>query len=307
MNLLSTVRYSSAMTSEHGSAARTGGSGEPDRRVVVFGVDGVRLDTLAAVNTPVIDAVAALGFLGAARVNDAGPTISGPSWATMATGVLANQHGIVNNEFDGHRLDAYPDFLARVRRERTGARTYAAADWAPLVRRSHGGPVFAGGGYFPVAVELAGAVEAEEGAPAVADDAARVLGSEDVDAAFVYFVLPDLVAHRDGVGDTYRDAIERSDRCVGQVLEAIAERPSYADEEWTVIVATDHGHVDGGGHGGDSDAERTAWIAASGPEVPDRAPEGLEQADVCAQVLTSMRIPIDPAWGLVGRPFADRR
>lgn len=69
------------------------------------------------------------------------------------------------------------------------------------------------------------------------------------------------------------------------------------------MVCTDHGHVDAGGHGGDSDEERTAWIAASGPRVPPRAPAGLEQADAAAHVLSTMDIVVDPRWELAGRPF----
>ncbi|SCL26685.1 hypothetical protein GA0070624_3354 [Micromonospora rhizosphaerae] len=66
----------------------------------------------------------------------------------------------------------------------------------------------------------------------------------------------------------YISAIEAADRRIGQILDAISTRPSYADEEWTTIVVTDHGHRDGGGHGQRTRWERTAWIAAAAPASP---------------------------------------
>ncbi|MEQ4205119.1 alkaline phosphatase family protein [Actinopolymorpha sp. B17G11] len=273
------------------------------RRVVVFGVDGVRYDTLQAAHTPRIDAIGAQGFLTPLRVNAAGPTISGPCWSTMATGVLAPTNNIANNDMRGHRLDEHPDFLTRVRQEIPGARTYAAANWPPLVSEAQGGPIFRGGGDLVVEHPDHGIEEWEVAETTVAADAVKVLGSEDITAAFVYFGSPDGIAHEFGVCPDYTAAIERSDARIGQVLDTILARPTAAQEHWTVIVATDHGHVDAGGHGGDSPEERTAWMAAYGPTVPTTAPADLEQADVCAQVLTSLGIPLDPSWELVGRPF----
>ncbi|GAA2390323.1 hypothetical protein [Nonomuraea africana] len=61
-----------------------------------------------------------------------------------------------------------------------------------------------------------------------------------------------------------------------------------------------------GGHGGESEPERTAWIAASGPGVPGDPPAALEQADVHAHVLFALGIAPRPEWALAGRPFSAR-
>lgn len=276
----------------------------PSSRVLVVGVDGVRYDTLLAARTPELDRIAADGFLTPVRVNPFNPTISGPNWATIATGVLSFQHGIVDNDLDGHRIAEHPDFLTRVRVALPSARTYAAADWPPLVREARGGPVFLGGGYFPPGGDPGHDLGAwEKAEDAIAADAAAVLGHDDVTAAFVYLGAPDAYAHRLGVVDEYVTSVEATDRRIGQVLAAVRARATRADEEWTVVVCTDHGHVDAGGHGGDSVEERLAWIAASGPRVPRRAPDGVEQADVAAHVLSTLDIPIEPRWELAGRPF----
>lgn len=275
------------------------------RRAVVFGIDGVRFDTLQQARTPCLDAVAADGFLAPVRVNDAAPTISGPGWTTIATGVLADRHQVFDNDLSGHRIDEAPDFLTRVRAAIPGAVTYAAANWPPLVHATDGGPIFRAGGFHPgdPGLELDAWDHAEE---LVTVDAATVLGGEDVAAAFVYLGVPDVIAHALGVCPEYTVSIESADSRMGRVLDAIRARPTYSAEEWTVVVATDHGHVDEGGHGGDTDAERTAWIAAAGPTVPRERPANLEQADVAAHVLSALDITVEPAWKLYGLPFGAR-
>ncbi|SDS48400.1 alkaline phosphatase family protein [Actinopolymorpha singaporensis] len=276
----------------------------PARRAVVFGMDGVRFDVLRRAHTPHLDAIAADGFLAPIQVDPSGPTISGPVWATVATGVLPPVHRIFDNNLHGNHLAAHPDFLTRVEQARPGARTFALADWPPLVSTDHGGPVFPGGRLIPPGgTEHHGLATWEQCEDQLTEDAVEVLGSQNVHAAFVYFVGPDAVAHELGVGPEYVHAIEATDARMGRILAAIRARATAATEEWTVVVVTDHGHRDEGGHGGDSAEERTAWIAASGPTVPAAPPEGVCHADIHPHVLTALGIDLDPAWGLTGRPF----
>src|SRR5262245_19764781 len=85
------------------------------RRVVVFGVDGVRADMLRSAHTPHIDTVAEAGFFSTFELKAMAPTISGPAWANIATGVWPDKHLIYCNELAGHRLAVFPDFLSRLR------------------------------------------------------------------------------------------------------------------------------------------------------------------------------------------------
>jgi hypothetical protein len=90
------------------------------------------------------------------------------------------------------------------------------------------------------------------------------------------------------------------------LLAALRSRPGYADERWTVILVTDHGHVDEGGHGGDSDVERTAWVAASGPGIEAGAEHGpVRHVDVAAHVFEALGLLGELAeHPLEGKPFA---
>lgn len=264
------------------------------KHVMVFGVDGVRTDALRAAHTPSIDAVEAAGFLSEFELSTDAATMSGPTWATVATGQWPSRHGVFTNNFPGNRLESFPDFLARVRAR--GGNTYLATSWSPLVTTEWGGPIFR----CPTRSIFINGDDLDYAAvdDALADDAARVLSTEDIAASFVYLGNPDHVAHHVDTSAAYRAAIEAADAQIGRVLEAIASRQTYANEEWTTIVVTDHGHRDGGGHGGRTQWERTAWLAARGPGIA--AGTQACHIDVAPTVLAALGLPIHPEDGFPG-------
>ncbi|MEY9872636.1 arylsulfatase A-like enzyme [Streptacidiphilus sp. MAP12-33] len=275
------------------------------RRVLVVGIDGVRLDLLGELDTPRLDEIATAGFLAPVEIDAGTPTMSGPCWATIATGVHVTKHAVWNNDFTGHRLAVFPDFLTRLTHG-FGRRTYVAAAWEPLVLARSGGPLFNGPGRLSFVAPAAETCEDWEAVDErMVRDAVAVLRDEDPEASFVYLGAVDETAHLRGCGADYRAAILRADARLGLLLDAVRSRPTYADEDWTVIVVTDHGHVDEGGHGGDSVLERTAWIACAGPEfTPGAITAPLRHVDVVPQVFASLGLAPDRHWTLDGLPFA---
>lgn len=103
---------------------------EAAHRVLVVGIDGVRLDVLNRLPTPHLDTLAAEGFLAPIEVDADTPTMSGPCWATVVTGVTVAKHGVWSNDFTGNRLDVFPDFATRLAVQ-DGRRTFVAAGWQP--------------------------------------------------------------------------------------------------------------------------------------------------------------------------------
>ncbi|WP_369174753.1 HAD-IA family hydrolase [Streptomyces sp. R28] len=275
-------------------------------RVLVVGVDGVRLDVLNRLPTPHLDALAAEGFLTPVEVDADTPTMSGPCWATVVTGVTVAKHGVWSNDLTGHRLDVFPDFATRLAVQ-DGRRTFVAAGWRPLMQAHEGGPLFRSPSRTAYVSPTADTPEAWEHCDEqITDAAARMLAdaADDTVASFVYLGAPDETAHVLGCGEAYEHAIRRADARLGRLLAAVRSRPSYADEHWTFLVVTDHGHVDAGGHGGRTPEERTAWLAAAGPGIGGSAPRPLRHADVAAQVFAALGRHPDRHWTLDGRPFA---
>src|SRR5690606_35053375 len=128
---------------------------------------------------------------------------------------------------------------------------------------------------------------------------------EGADAIYAYLLQGDLAGHYQGVETPeYIDAIEHMDGIIGNLLETIREQPY--DEDWLILVATDHG-MTGKDHGGDEYTTRLGWVLASGSSVdPAASDHEWKLVDVAVIALLHMGIEIDPAWGLEGMKMEPR-
>ncbi len=226
------------------------------RRLLILALDGVRYDRLLTTSTPNIDAVAARGFRTTAQIPLGQPTMSAAQWGTILTGVWSDEHGTKRNWLRSRRYAGYPDLLQLVQRAHPGAEVYAAASWPVLGRRAGAGPILKTPSYIPYrrVGSLASWIRADE---AVVADAERALRERDLTAAFVYLGQVDMAGHWHDAGPRYVQALEDVDLLVGRLLAALADR-RY---EWTVLITTDHGHRDAGGHGTRTLAETPVWFA----------------------------------------------
>jgi len=256
--------------------------------VLVVGVDGVRFDFLAADSTPSVWALGRAGFLAPVPVDEATPTWSGPCWATIATGAGVAGHGITGNDLTGHRLAEHPDFVTLA--TRAGLPTLlAVSGWPPLALHEDGGPLFAEA----TRREFSAVPEAGLDAWDAADEAttavaAAILAAEAPRVSFVYLGAVDFAGHASGSGAAYRAALRAADQRVGRLVAAVRSRPSGPEENWTIVVVTDHGHLDEGGHGGREPEVATAWAAAAGPGIrPGVPPLITRQEQVAPLVLAA--------------------
>ncbi|MDH3205500.1 MAG: alkaline phosphatase family protein [Gemmatimonadota bacterium] len=271
------------------------------KKVLLIGIDGVRPDVLAEVETPNLDRLADRGtFADDARTGF--PTMSGPGWSSFLTGVWPDKHGVTTNEFENKHYDAFPDVFTRIESLRPDLNTWVAADWLPLVTSDHNGPVISD------AVDTKHVLDGyevgwSEGDELTVELAAEALAESDPDAMFVYLGNPDETSHQHtSIGLEYRSAIELADEHVGRLVGAIEARPTYDQEDWLILVSTDHGRRANGGHGGDTPEERTIFYIASGPSATvGRAGVETSIVDVPVTALAHLGIPIDPAWNLDGK------
>jgi len=270
-------------------------------KVLLIGVDGVRPDVMAEVPTPNLDALAAVGSF-SQEAQNVRPTVSGPCWSSMLIGVSPEKHGVISNDFSSNNYGEFPDFLTRIEQVRPELGTFAAVDWLPLGGEDAGGPLISD------ALDKKVVLDGYEFGWLEADSISVVatineLRGGDSDALFVYLGAPDEISHNiGGIGQEYRDAIAAADRHVGRLVEAIKGRESFANEDWLILVATDHGRTETGGHGGDSPEETTIFYLASGPSAAVGIPAApVSIMDVAVTALAHLGIQIDPAWGLDGQ------
>ncbi|MGW0840447.1 alkaline phosphatase family protein [Streptomyces sp. NPDC002787] len=309
------------------------GAGRPGRgRVLVVGMDGVRYDLLtrSPFTAPVLHGLMAAGAHGSSLLPygevdgqaEDGPstsmayTDSGPGWSSVLTGVWPDRHGVTGNDFTGADYSRHPDFLSRAVTARPGLRAAAAVSWPELVDRGTLGPAIGD------RVRYDGETDGYESADRlVADTVVRWLTEEDLDVVFAYFGATDEAGHATGPrSPAYDRALLAQDAHLGRLLDAIGARrsgPARADEHWTVLVTTDHGHLDAGGHGGDTRAEREVFVVLAEPGTPGApgtlvspgapgAPGGgrldtPRLIDIAPTVLDRLGIPVDLSWGLRGR------
>ena len=167
--------------------------GNATKKVLVIGIDGIRVDILAEATTPNIDRLIAEGFFNdQARTNVR--TVSGPGWSSMLIGARTDKHLVDSNNFTGNDYATYPDFLTRLEQVDSSFNTFAVVDWPPLGTTASGGPLLS-----DAIDELLFFNGSEEGygradSPSV-DAAVDRLETEDIDAAFVYINDTDEVAH----------------------------------------------------------------------------------------------------------------
>ncbi|GGT72726.1 nucleotide pyrophosphatase [Streptomyces coeruleorubidus] len=281
-------------------------------KVLVVGMDGLRHDRLirSHATAPVLHGLMATGAHGTSLLPygeadgqaEHGPstsmayTDSGPGWSSVLTGVWPDRHGVTGNDFTGADYTRYPDFLSRAVSARPALRTAAAVSWPELVHHGTLGPAIG-----KRAVHDGESDGYETADRLVARTAARWLTEDDPDVVFAYFGATDEAGHATGsLSPAYDRALLAQDTHLGRLLEAIDAR--HAHEHWTVLVTTDHGHLDTGGHGGDTQAEREVFVILAEPGMPGGTRLDTPRlVDIAPTVLDRLGIPVDPAWGLRGR------
>jgi predicted AlkP superfamily pyrophosphatase or phosphodiesterase len=224
------------------------------------------------------------------------PTVSGPSWTTLLTGTTQQVHKVVDNDFNENNLAEAPDLLTQASKIIQGIRTYAAAGWPPLIDPADIGPVIRTRnedqelgnhfifvrdgethGYKTVDVE-------------VANDAIRQIRDIAPDLSFVYFCGADEAGHLHGtISGPYFDAIERIDSLISQFHQVTLTRYKSYGEKWLIVITTDHGHRDEGGHGGDSEQERASFVIAHGIGQPHPAwPAQIKPEELVSKILSTL-------------------
>ncbi|MFB7256084.1 alkaline phosphatase family protein [Streptomyces nojiriensis] len=262
-------------------------------KVLVIGIDGAVLDRVKAADAPHLNGLMAQGLTARSTLyaSPMAATSSGPGWSTIATGVWPDKHGVKDNSFTGKNYAAYPDFLTRIENAKPALNTYAAADWEPITSTDQNGPIFSA--KVDKRLSLKGdrdGYRTED--PKIAAAAAAELRDQNPDAAFVYLGEIDAAGHSYGAASQqYLDTVARVDTLVGQLLTAVKNRPTYAQENWKILVTTDHGHTDSGGHGGSTIQERGTFVIAKGAGIPAGSVRGdVRLADVAATALAQVGV-----------------
>lgn len=86
------------------------------------------------------------------------------------------------------------------------------------------------------------------------------------DLSWIYLEYTDEMGHQHGTSPEFTAAVQKLDLKIGKINEAIKYREKKFNEEWMVIITTDHGRdCSGYNHGEQTNRERNTWIATNYP------------------------------------------
>jgi predicted AlkP superfamily pyrophosphatase or phosphodiesterase len=317
-------------------------------RVLIIGLDGARGELITPEVMPNLHTLAQQGKVDLDAITG-DVSLSGPGWASMLTGVWCNKHGVLDNDvtWAQSRFDAFPHLIQRINKARPDLITASVTHWAPIHDEILCGDQAAG--------RCSGAtiVRTHSTDLEVTQSAIELLSGKDVSFLFLQLDDIDHAGHGDpaeldaggfctqaltglegqcvlrGVNTNYLNVARQTDLYVGRILSALKARTHYDNENWLVIVSTDHGG--GGGvfnqHGFNNTQDRRTFVVISAPSkaqslielpgvpvtsaqslkggvnsvLPPSDTRGAKIVDIPVTALFHMGVPILSDWGLDGQ------
>lgn len=289
------------------------GTAHAQRKAVFVILDGIPADVLEKLETPVLDEISSRGgytraFVGGEKgTYNESPTISSPGYNHLLTGVWTNKHNVWDNDIEAPNYHYWNIFRIAVK-ERPDVKTAIFSSWTDNRTKLVGEGRPAAGGIqldyafdglehdtvrFPHTDDRKFMLAIDE---TVAKEAARYIREKAPDLSWVYLEFTDDMGHMYGDSPQFYDAVRKADAQVGKIWESIRERETKSNEEWMIVITTDHGRdaQTGMHHGGQSERERTTWIVTNLRDLNDHFKQAPAVVDIMPSILRFMEIPIPP-------------
>ena len=293
------------------------------KKAVFIIVDGIPADMIERLNTPAIDEIASKGAY--ARAYTGGeigsysqtPTISAIGYTNLLTATWMNKHNVDGNSNLKPNYNYWTIF--RIAKEQSKPyKTAIYSSWTDnrTVLLGEGKPEtnylkidFICDGYdldtlrFPKKEKDLRIFDIDE---YVTEQAAKGIRQDAADLSWVYLWYTDDAGHIEGNGRFFDDYTQKADAQIGKIWDAVKYREANFNEDWMIVVTTDHGRGENGhGHGGQSKRERTTWISTNQPVNERFNTEDLAIVNITPSICRFMEfnIPQQVRWEQDGIPF----
>ncbi|HBX47246.1 alkaline phosphatase family protein [Limibacterium fermenti] len=297
-----------------------------DRKAVFIIIDGVPAYQIERLHTPAIFDIASKGAYGRAYTGgeigwySETATISAIGYTNLLTSTWSNKHDVNGNS------NLKPNYnywsLFRIAKEQPKVyKTAIYSSWSDnrTVLLGEGKPEtnhlkinIAKDGYdqdaihFPHKEKDLHIFDIDE---KVSIEAAKSIREDAPDLSWVYLWYTDDAGHNEGNGAVFDEYVRKADKQIARIWESIKYRESHFDEEWMIVVTTDHGRTENGySHGGQSSCERTTWISTNVPVNKYFRNENVAIIDIAPSICRFMGFSIpDPVlWEQDGIPFTGK-
>ena len=289
-------------------------------------VDGIPADVIETVDTPFLDEIAAgRGYTrayvgGTAGTESESPTVSAVGYNSLLTGTWSNKHQVWDNQVENPDY-SYWDIFRIAKAHDPNLKTAIFSTWLDNRTKLLGDGLAAAGGnklddhFDGFELDTDRFPHDEEGHyikeidALVVDEAARYIGENGPDLSWIYLEYTDDVGHLLGDGPEMTAAVILMDEWIGAVWTSIKQRRSEYDEDWLLVVTTDHGRdaATGKDHGEQSERERTTWIVTNSDRLNTNFADMPAIVDILPSLAThlELEIPEAVAQKLDGHSFID--
>lgn len=200
--------------------------------VILIVIDGCRPDALEMAATPVIDGLIE-GGSSTMTARTVEPAITLPAHFSLFTSLNPRDHNVTTNTASPVVSRTACSIFEAAKNHRL--RTAAVYSWEPLRNLS---PPKALDTSFYLNTNGTGFTDLD-----VVEHAIRLVVRQQPDFCFLYLEGVDQAGHADGwMSPSYLAAVETADTAVGRLLDALSA--AGIDQQYTVVLQSDHGGVD---------------------------------------------------------------
>ncbi|MEQ6120486.1 LamG-like jellyroll fold domain-containing protein [Reichenbachiella sp. MALMAid0571] len=227
-------------------------------KFLIISLDGINPKAWEVAHTPNIDLLiqnATYTYSGLTLA----PTYNSTTWSSLLTGVWPAKHKVEQPTFTQNDYATYPHFFDYI--EAAGIKTASFVSNDSIATQ--------------IPSNISHNVSFDSDDEVVAEASDYIKSNQDVGAFFVQLDQVFHEAYGEGKGfdarrAEYIKAIQYYDEQVGTVISSLAARSSYQNENWMIVLTTNHGGTIDGKIGGKSLDEISPFIFISGDFVRNR-------------------------------------